>query len=114
MSDLLEDYATTPVPDGIHTSGYRLALINMSLAVGLPVMLAGIALVDAVGFGLALAMFALGGLVIAAIGWGAATVGAFNRLSSYMIISRVFGAQGAKLINPLLSRLRCYLLARPR
>ena len=89
------------MPQGVYTSGYRLMLINMSLVVGLPVMLSGIELVYSLGFTLAVGLFALGGVVLAAIGWGAASTGAANRLSSYMIITRVFGTQGAKVINTL-------------
>ena len=99
MRDLLEDYATQPVPRGIAVGGFRIALINTALAFSLPALLTGAQLSAVTKPGDMFMAIMLGGLIVAAIGTAVGIVGVRNRLSTYMLLAHPFGVRGAVLVN---------------
>ena len=98
LDELVEDYATKPVPAEISVSGFRISLINTALAFSLPALLTGVHL-STNGVRGAVSAFVWGGLILATIGSVVGMVGLRNRLSTYMLMRFSFGLQGAKIVN---------------
>ena len=99
LHDLLEDYATRPVPRGITVGGFRIALINTALAFSLPALLTGAQLSSVARPGEMFTAILVGGLIVAVIGTAVGIVGVRNRLSTYMLLAHPFGVRGAVLVN---------------
>jgi cytosine permease len=96
---LVEDYATRPVPESETVGGFRIALINSSLAMSLPGLVTGMEVGTAMGLQWSFWAFVIGGAFLAVLGIATGLVGCSERLSSYMLIRHVFGEQGSCLIN---------------
>ena len=99
LRDLLEDYATQPVPRGIAVGGFRIALINTALAFSLPALLTGAQLSSVTRPAELFTAILAGGLIVAVIGTAVGLVGVRNRLSTYMLLAHPFGVRGAVLVN---------------
>ncbi|MCR8924222.1 cytosine permease [Dasania sp. GY-MA-18] len=99
IEDLLEDYATSPVPEGIAVGGLRISMINTALTFSLPGLVTGVAIGTSLGLIDALIAFVAGGLILALFGFITGLVGVRNRLSSYMLIRLSFGEKGSQLVN---------------
>ena len=99
FEELLEDYATQPVPEGIYASGMRIAMINTALTFSLPGLVTGAMIGTSLGVVDALIAFLVGGFILAVIGSITGIVGVRNRLSSYMLIRLTFGETGSMLVN---------------
>ena len=97
--DLLEDYATKPVPSHIRVNGYRIALINCGLALSLAGLILGVELGARLGRAQSAVAFIVGGLVLALIAAITGYVGVKVRMSSYMIIRYAFGSSGSNVVN---------------
>lgn len=97
------DHARDAVPSDQAVSGWRIALIVTGISIGLPLMLTGTRLATDMGGRNAIAAFFLGGMILAAIGCLTGTIGARQRVSTYVIIQRTFGRSVATFINGLLA-----------
>lgn len=99
--DLLEDYTDRPVPQKATVGGLDIALIITGVGIALPGFLQGATIGTALGFYGSLKVFFLGSLIHAILGVLCAYVAVNARVSTYMMIKRVFGVKGALLINAL-------------
>ena len=99
VHDLLEDYATKPVPPEVSVGALKIALINTALAFSLPAFLVG-AQLSAVAEPKKIAVaIVIGSLIVAVVGTVVGLVGVRNRLSTYMLLRYSFGPRGAVLVN---------------
>lgn len=100
-AELFEDYATSRVPDERTVGGFRIGLINGSVAFAVPGLVTGLEIGGALGLKIALVAFLLGGGILTLVGSLTSIVGSINRLTSCMIITYVFGRAGAAVVNLL-------------
>ncbi len=103
INELLEDYATSPVPSHIAVKGYRIAIINTSLAFSLPALLVGVQLGAKIGLEQSILSFILGGVIVALIGFVSGLIGVKNRVSTYILLQQPFGFRNSKLVNVVMS-----------
>ncbi|MFC3052141.1 cytosine permease [Kordiimonas pumila] len=103
MEDILNDNALHTVPDAQTVSGWRIAVIIIGVAIGLPMMLTGAKLAYEMSGLSAFGAFFVGGLMLAILGGFTGIVGARQKLSTYVIIQQTFGTSGAVIINMLLA-----------
>jgi cytosine permease len=99
LDDLLEDYATTPVPEGKTVGGVRIGMINGGLAFAVPGLITGIEIGKALGLVQSIYAFLLGGLILSILGTVTGLVGMHNRLTSCMTMKFVFGNIGANVLS---------------
>jgi cytosine permease len=83
--------------------GYRVALICIGIAFTLTGLYVGSELALTLGLATGIRAIVIGSLVLCLMSVPAAMVGAQTRLSTYMIVSNVFGKAGAKLVNLVLA-----------
>jgi cytosine permease len=83
--------------------GYRVALICVGIAFTLTGLYVGSDLALTLGLGTAIRATIIGSLVLCVMSVPAAVVGARTRLSTYMIVTNVFGNTGARLVNFVLA-----------
>lgn len=98
-----DDYAHSPVPDGITVPGWRVGLIVASFSIGLPDFLNGAHNALALGFAGAVFAALLAGLILCVGGSMTAIVSVRTRLSTYLLVRRSFGTGGAALINTVIA-----------
>lgn len=98
-SDILEDYATTPVPDDKTVGGVRIGMINGGLAFAVPGLITGLEIGKALGLEQSIYAFLLGGLILSILGYVTGLVGMYNRLASCMMMKFVFGNVGANILS---------------
>ncbi len=101
--EILEGYASGPVPESIHVSGVRIGLVNGALAFGVPGIITGLEVGAGLGFTTSLAAFALGGVILTVLGVVTGWVGRVNRLTTCLTLHSVFGHLGARLISALVA-----------
>lgn len=82
--------------------GYRVALVCIAVAFTLTGLYIGSELALTQGLAAGIRAVIIGSLVLCMMSVPAAVVGAQTRLSTYMIVSNVFGRTGAKLVNLVL------------
>ena len=82
---------------------YRVALICIGVAFTLTGLYTGSELAAALGLSSAIRAVIYGSIILTAMSVPAAMVGARTRLSTYMIVSHVFGVQGARAVNLVLA-----------
>ena len=82
---------------------YRVALICIGIAFTLTGLYTGSELAAALGLSTAIRAVIYGSIVLTVMSVPAAMVGARTRLSTYMIVSHVFGVQGARAVNFVLA-----------
>ncbi|MCA0893066.1 purine-cytosine permease family protein [Microbulbifer agarilyticus] len=99
LEQLLQDYATEPVPAHISVSGGKISEVNSALAFSLPGVMTGVMVVAEAGMATALWAFLLGGLALSLVGFATGIVGVRKRVSSYMLIRDSFGSRGANIVN---------------
>lgn len=102
-SEAHDDYAHSPVPQGVTVPGWRVGLIVASFSIGLPDFLNGAH--NALALGLAGAVLAAltAGLILCAGGSMTAIASVRSRLSTYLLVRRSFGTGGAALINTVIA-----------
>jgi cytosine permease len=83
--------------------GYRVALICVAIAFTLTGLYIGSQLALTQGLAAGIRAVLIGSLVLCAMSVPAAMVGAQTRLSTYMIVSHVFGIIGARFVNLVLA-----------
>jgi cytosine permease len=96
-------HSTAPVPAEHFVPGYRAALIFVGLAFTLTALYIGSELGQSLGLAAGIRATVIGSLAICVMSIPAAIVGCRTRLSTYMIISNVFGNGGARLVNLVLA-----------
>lgn len=99
MSDFLDDYATTRVPEDRTIGGVRIGMINGALCFALPGLVAGVQIGGALGLERGIKAFLIGGLFLSVVGSVVGIIGVRNRVSSYMLTRFVFGRVGAIVLN---------------
>ena len=103
LDAVAQAHSTAPVPLSQSVPGYRVALICVGIAFTLTGLYVGSDLALALGLGTAIRATIIGSLVLCVMSVPAAVVGARTRLSTYMIVSNVFGNTGARLVNFVLA-----------
>jgi len=96
--ELLEDYATSRVPEHRTMGGFRIGAINGGLVFAVPGIVTGIELGGALGFEKSVYAFLTGGLILALLGAVTSIVGLHNRLTACMTMKFTFGKHGANLL----------------
>lgn len=96
-------HSTTPVPSDQSVSAFRISMVMLGIAFTLTGLYTGSELATALGLTTGIHASVLGGAVLTAMSVPAAIVGARTRLSTYMIVTQVFGTGGAKVINLVLA-----------
>jgi cytosine permease len=92
-----------PVPLDQLVPGYRVALVCIAVAFTLTGLYIGSELALTQGLAAGIRAVVIGSLILCVMSVPAAIVGAKTRLSTYMIVSNVFGKAGAKLVNLVLA-----------
>ncbi len=94
-----EQYADRPLPDHALSSGWRVALIIASFSISLPAFLNGAQTGLALGFGQAVLAALLAGTILCLGGCLTSLISVRTRLTTYLLVQRSFGRQGAALVN---------------
>ncbi len=92
-------HTTAAVPLDQSVPSYRIALVCIAISFTLTGLYIGSELALAQGLAAGIRAVVIGSLVLCAMSVPASMVGAQTRLSTYMIVSNVFGTIGAKLVN---------------
>jgi cytosine permease len=96
-------HSTTPVPIEQSLPGYRITLVTIGISFTLTGLYAGAELASSLGLQRAIRAILVGSLVLGAVSIPAAIIGSRTRLSTYMIVSHVFGRKGSIAVNVLLA-----------
>ena len=97
----------TPVPAEQSVAGYRVAVVCIGIAFTLTGLYTGSELAIALGLPTGIRAVVLGSVVLTVMSVPAAMIGARTRLSTYMIVSHVYGRTGSRIVNLVLA---CVLL----
>ena len=103
MNEAEDQYAHSPVPEGVTVPGWRVGLLVASFSIGLPDFLNGAHNALALGLWQAMLAAALAGLILCVGGCLTAIVSVRSRLLTYLLTRRSFGAGGAALINTVIA-----------
>jgi cytosine permease len=98
-----DDYAHSPVPEGVTVPGWRVGLIVASFSIGLPDFLNGAHNALALGFAKAVLAALVAGAILCVAGSVTAVVSVRTRLSTYLLVRRSFGTGGSALINTVIA-----------
>jgi cytosine permease len=99
FQNLVEDYATTPVPQRETYSGVRVGFVLGGIGIALPALLSGAEVGLALGYRDSIAAFIVAGVLVTVLSTITGWVGMRSRLSTYMILRFSFGALGARLVS---------------
>ncbi|WP_157219457.1 purine-cytosine permease family protein [Flavisphingomonas formosensis] len=103
MNDAGDQYAHSPVPEGVTVPGWRVGLIVASFSIGLPDFLNGAHNALALGLWKAALAALLAGVILCIGGCLTAIVSVRSRLLTYLLTRRSFGSGGAALINTVMA-----------
>jgi cytosine permease len=103
LDGVAQAHSTAPVPVSQSVPGYRVALICVGIAFTLTGLYVGSELALSMGLGQSIRATVIGSTVLCVMSVPAAMVGAQTRLSTYMVVSNVFGTGGARLVNFVLA-----------
>jgi cytosine permease len=103
LDGIANAHSTSPVPLDQSVSAFRISLVMLGIAFTLTGLYTGSELAASLGLPTGIRASVLGGIVLTAMSVPAAIVGARTRLSTYMIVSHVFGKGGAKVVNLVLA-----------
>jgi cytosine permease len=95
-------HATSAVPADQTVRGYRIAVICVGIAFTLTGLYTGSTLAASLGLADGIRAVVIGSIILTVMSVPAAMVGARTHLSTYMIVTRVFGGNGARVINLVL------------
>lgn len=96
-------HTSTPVPDDQSVPAYRVAIVCIGVAFTLTGLYMGSEIGLALGLRGGIRASIIGSVILAAMSIPAAIVGARTRLSTYMIVERVFGRGGSRAVNLVLA-----------
>lgn len=96
-----QDSALSAVPDGQLVGGFKVALVQASLGITLPVLMEGADIGRARGLPEAAVLFAGCCSLVAALALFTSLIGARHRLSTYAVNGLTFGRLGARPVNAL-------------
>lgn len=96
-------HATAAVPPEQTISGYRIALVCVGIAFTLTGLYTGCVLAGTLGLDVGIRAIVIGSIILTVMSVPAAMVGARTHLSTYMIVTRVFGGNGARIVNGVLA-----------
>jgi cytosine permease len=99
LDSVADAHSTTPVPPDQSVSAFRVSAVMVGIAFTLTGLYTGSELASTLGLALGVRVTILGSVVLTVMSVPAAMIGARTRLSTYMIVSHVFGRGGAKLVN---------------
>jgi cytosine permease len=103
LDGIANAHSTSPVPLDQSVSVVRVSLVMVSIAFTLTGLYTGSELAASLGLNAGIKASVWGGIVLTVMSVPAAIVGARTRLSTYVIVSHVFGTGGAKVINLVLA-----------
>src|SRR5579872_2486280 len=95
--------ATSPVPADRSVPAYRVCAVMIGVAFTLTGLYTGSELAMSLGLAVGIRAAILGSIVLTVMSVPAAMVGSRTRLSTYMIVTHVFGKGGAKFVNLILA-----------
>ena len=99
IDSVSDGHATAPVPDSNSVPSWRVALVCIGVAFTLTSLYSGSEIGTQLGLGAGIRAVIYGSLVLTVMSVPAAIIGARTRLSTYMIVSHVFGRNGARVVN---------------
>lgn len=99
FEQLVEDYATEPVPNHKTVGGLRIGLVLAGIGIALPSLFSGAQIGNALGLSQSITAFIAAGIFVSLLGLVSGLVGSKTRLSTYMIIQFSFGTKGSNLVN---------------
>ena len=99
FKNLIEDYATEPVPQSATYSGWRIGFVLGGIGIAMPALLTGAEIGQALGYARASLAFIVSGALVTTLAFITGWVGMRSRLSTYMILNFSFGLIGARLVN---------------
>ena len=99
FTNLVEDYAVTPVPYEQRTNGLKVGLINSAICLTLPSMVVGAQLGLALGFKQALLVCFAAVAMLVPLGTLTGLVGSRAGVSTYVILRFPLGSSGSKLVS---------------
>jgi len=102
-ADSIDQDPRSPVPAGLTMPGWRVALIVASFSIGVPDFFNGAHNGLALGLGPAVMAALLASLILCIGCCFTAVVSVRSRLSTYPLVQRSFGVQGAALINTVIA-----------
>ncbi len=103
LDGVTQAHSTTPVPADQTVPGYRIALICIGVSFTLTGLYAGSILATTLGLRIGILAVVIGSALLTLMSLPAAVLGARTRLSTYMIVTQVFGTTGSKLVNAVLA-----------
>lgn len=102
-NDLVEDFTLRPVPVEETISGLKIGIVLIALGMTLPIFSLGSQIVLAQGLLKGAVIMILGCGITALVGLATSLIGARVRVSTYVILTAVFGEAGGKLLNLMLA-----------
>ena len=96
-------HTVLPVPTEESVPGYRVAIVCVGIAFTLTGLYMGSEIAAELGWRRGVLAAVVGSVILAAMSIPAAVVGAQTRLSTYMIVRHVFGANGSRIVNAVLA-----------
>lgn len=97
----MNDFERSAVPHEKTLSWQHIALVYIGVAITIPAFLLVANIALSLGYKLAFLAILLSSVILSLFGMITGVVGSKTNLSSYMIITKVFGCYGAKIINLL-------------
>lgn len=98
-----DEYANSPVPGNVTIAGWRVALIVSSFSIGAPDFMNGAHNALALGLPSALLAAFLAAMILCIGSCFTAVLSVRTRLSTYPLVQRSFGIQGAMVINSVIA-----------
>lgn len=101
--DIVEEYASAPLPEKLTVPGWRVALVVGCFTISLPSFLNGAEIALSIGLIGAIMAAVMAGAILALGGSITSIVSVKTRLNTYLLIQRSFGLAGAGLVNVVLA-----------
>lgn len=99
LEELTNDNELAIVPEDDRVSGWRISLIIIGIAIGLPLMLTGAELGRQMPLREAFLAVFTGGAILGGLAAITGTIGARTRISTYLLTESAFGKVGARFVN---------------
>ena len=99
IDDVAHAHTRTPVPEADTVPGFQVGLVCIGIAITLPGLYTGGEIARGLGLGEGMVAVLVAALLLSIMSVPSGIVGVRTRLTSYLIVEHVFGAQGARLVN---------------